>query len=177
MKEIWKKIKGFESYEVSNMGRVRSWRIQGNCKSKSSSPRILKHGKCRGQHEYINLWYRTKQNTRYVHRLVLEAFVGPRQEGMECRHLDGDPHNNRLDNICWGTHEENEKDKVRHGTICRGESVKHSKLKNGEVWLIKRLLFNGFRCKEIAKMFKVSSGCIGSIKTGKKWRHIIYDGE
>jgi hypothetical protein len=53
---------------------------------------------------------------RFVHRLVLEAFVGPCPEGMECRHLDGDPANNRLENLRWGTHRENAADQVRHGT-------------------------------------------------------------
>lgn len=53
---------------------------------------------------------------RLVHRLVLEAFVGPCPEGMECRHLDGNPANNRLDNLCWGTRRENCEDAVRHGT-------------------------------------------------------------
>lgn len=56
---------------------------------------------------------------RYVHHLVLEAFVGPRPEHMEARHLDGDHANNRLDNLSWGTKEENGKDKIRHNPDCR----------------------------------------------------------
>lgn len=50
-----------------------------------------------------------------VHRLILETFVGPPSNGLECRHLDGDPSNNRLDNLVWGTRSENTYDKVRHG--------------------------------------------------------------
>lgn len=53
---------------------------------------------------------------RFVHRLVLEAFVGPCPEGMECRHLDGNPANNKLDNLKWGTRKENQDDSKRHGT-------------------------------------------------------------
>jgi hypothetical protein len=53
---------------------------------------------------------------RLVHRLVLEAFVGPCPEGMLTRHLDGDPANNHLDNLRWGTPAENFADSVRHGT-------------------------------------------------------------
>ena len=55
-------------------------------------------------------------HTRLVHRLVLEAFVGPRPEGMVARHLNGDPGDNRLENLAWGTQSENNYDKVRHGT-------------------------------------------------------------
>ena len=47
----------------------------------------------------------------YVHRLVLEAFVGPCPEGMECRHLEGDTANNALSNLAWGTPQENAADK------------------------------------------------------------------
>lgn len=49
-----------------------------------------------------------------VHRLMLEAFVGP-DDGRQCRHLDGDRANNRLENLVWGTPSENMKDRVRHG--------------------------------------------------------------
>jgi hypothetical protein len=56
------------------------------------------------------------RSNQFVHRLVLAAFVGPCPEGMEVRHLDGNPANTRLANLRYGTHSENELDKVRHGT-------------------------------------------------------------
>lgn len=44
----------------------------------------------------------------YVHRLVLETFVGPCPEGMEARHYpDMDPSNNRLENLSCSTHRKN----------------------------------------------------------------------
>lgn len=48
------------------------------------------------------LFVKIRGRNRRVHRLVLEAFVGPCPPGMECRHLDDDPRNNRLDNLAWG---------------------------------------------------------------------------
>src|SRR5690606_11217835 len=51
-----------------------------------------------------------------VHRLVMEAFVGPLPEGMEVRHLDDDPDNNALSNLVYGTRSENLEDRVRLGT-------------------------------------------------------------
>jgi HNH endonuclease len=55
-----------------------------------------------------------------VDRLVLEAFDRPKPPGMRCRHLDGDPGNNRYpENICWGTHTEEEADKLR---LARGRN-------------------------------------------------------
>jgi hypothetical protein len=57
----------------------------------------------------------------FLHVLILTAFVGPRPEGMWCRHLDGDPGNNALSNLRWGTQRENEADKGRHGRKACGE--------------------------------------------------------
>ena len=58
-----------------------------------------------------------------VHRLVLLAFAGPCPKGMECRHLDGNPQNNNFSNLCWGTHQENMDDRVRHGTLACGDRM------------------------------------------------------
>jgi len=53
----------------------------------------------------------------FVHTLVLTAFVGPRPPSLEARHLNGNPQDNRWpENLAWGTHSENEKDKIKHGT-------------------------------------------------------------
>lgn len=47
---------------------------------------------------------------------MLTAFVGPCPDGMEGCHNDGDPHNNRLDNLRWDTRANNARDAIRHGT-------------------------------------------------------------
>lgn len=69
-----------------------------------------------------------------MHRLLLLAFIGPCPEGMWCRHLDGNPKNNQLDNLCWGTIEENHQDRIRHGTNRPGEENFLSKLTNEQVF-------------------------------------------
>jgi hypothetical protein len=56
-----------------------------------------------------------KNNSRLVHILVLEAFVGPRPDGAYGLHWDDDPSNNRVENLRWGTPSENMYDKVRNG--------------------------------------------------------------
>lgn len=50
-----------------------------------------------------------------VHQLVLIAFAGPAPAGCEVLHNDGNPGNNRLANLRWGTRSENLYDRVRHG--------------------------------------------------------------
>ncbi|AWY05488.1 HNH endonuclease [Gordonia phage Morrissey] len=65
----------------------------------------------------------------WVHRLVLEAFVGPCPSGMETRHLNGNPKDNRLENLVWGTSAENSQDTKNHGYVPpRRESCKHGHL-------------------------------------------------
>lgn len=64
---------------------------------------------------HLAIWL-GRERQRFVHCIVLEAFIGPCPEGMECRHLDGNPANNRIGNLKWGTPAENHADSVRHGT-------------------------------------------------------------
>ncbi len=53
---------------------------------------------------------------RGIHELVDAAFLGPRPEGSQIRHLDGDRRNNTVANLAYGTNGENQADAVRHGT-------------------------------------------------------------
>lgn len=82
--------------------------------------RILKP--CKAGNSHADGYWRVglKDNRRerdaYVHELVLEAFVGPRPDGYTCCHNDGDPFNNHVDNLRWGSRSKNEYDKVFHGT-------------------------------------------------------------
>ncbi len=77
-----------------------------------------------------------------VHRLVLEAFVGLRPDGLECCHEDGDKTNNRLGNLRWDTKLANAADKKRHGTGAgsrlRGEENGNAKLTVHDVREIRR---------------------------------------
>lgn len=68
-----------------------------------------------GRHFQVALSDNGKRHRRYVHHLVLEAFVGPRPEGMRALHRDDDPHNNHVSNLYWGTMRDNALDRVRNG--------------------------------------------------------------
>lgn len=117
--EEWRPVSGYEdAYEVSNHGRVRSLDRElpnSATTTRFLSGRVLKHYVIRYGYHRVTLWKSNKSNRIVVHKLVLEAFVGPKPEGMECRHLDGNPANNHLTNLVWGTSAENKKDIVRHG--------------------------------------------------------------
>lgn len=107
--EEWRVVEIAPDYEVSNWGRVRS--------HKGRKPRILRPwvNPVAGYHQY-NLFVDRRPIYATAHALVLAAFVGPRPDGLCARHLDGNPANNRLDNLAYGTYAENMQDKRRHGT-------------------------------------------------------------
>jgi hypothetical protein len=103
----------------------------------------------------------------------LEAFVGPRPDGMEARHFpDRDPQNCRLDNLTWGTAQENSNDKRAHGSIRRGEQVGTSKLTEKQVRKILTLAAEGRHATEIAPLFCVRLNHIHRIIRGDRWRHV-----
>jgi hypothetical protein len=127
--EEWRDVPGWEGYyQVCNLGMVRSMpRIVesiangGKLCTRLFKGRILAVTSTESGHLFVTLSRGNKPVSRRVHQLVLEAFVGPRPDGMVCRHFpDRDPTNNRLDNIQWGTSEENTADRRVHGTNRNG---------------------------------------------------------
>lgn len=110
--EHWLPVVGYEeAFEVSDRGRVRSLPRPYVPKA-----RILSGSPNKSGHWWVRLSYNGVAVSRTIHSLVMEAFVGPRPEDLETRHLDGDPSNNALDNLCYGTRRENRLDEVRLGT-------------------------------------------------------------
>ncbi len=171
--EIWKQIQGSEGCEVSNLGRVRSYWEVG--KHKMADTPILKALRIGRGNGYLMTTLRLapgNYKTFYVHRLVLNAFKPEPTEKVECRHLDGNKTNNRLENLCWGTRSENIADRLGHGSSNRGSRHGLSKLNEKQVIEIKRLIASGERTGVIARMFKISPPTISGIRNGTRWIHI-----
>lgn len=114
--EQWKPIPGYEgSYAASSHGRVRSLdRITD--RGRKWRGRLLTPTPMKNGYLLVTLWRNGRQRTQLVHRLILAAFHGPCPDGGEALHRDGKRANNRLENLCWGTHSENQFDQVSHGT-------------------------------------------------------------
>lgn len=102
--EEWRPVDGYPGYEVSSLGRVRSWRTHRGV----PGPRILKPG--RGSKGYLVV--RLAGAAQKVHRLVAEAFLGPMPDGLQTRHLDSNNQNNAAANLAYGTQLENMADRV-----------------------------------------------------------------
>lgn len=122
MTESWKSVVGYEGiYEVSDQGRVKSLARtvkHGNGGYKEVPDRILKAHPDRKGYLGVSLHKGSKASRKRftVHSLVARAFIGPRPEGLDVCHNDGDKQNNWVENLRYDTRKENILDAVRHGT-------------------------------------------------------------
>ena len=102
MKELFKDVLGWEGkYQASNTGKIKSLGNEKTRKEKILQPRKWK------SYEKIYLSKDGKRFGYQVHRLIWEAFNGPIQKGMEIDHIDGNPSNNRLENLRAVSHQTN----------------------------------------------------------------------
>ncbi|WP_287257689.1 HNH endonuclease [Mesorhizobium sp.] len=117
----------------------------------------------------------TGQVKRKVHQAVADAFLGPCPPKHEVRHLDGNPANNCVSNLAYGTRAQNVADAIAHGTFTRGEKNGVAKLSDKQVASIKAMLEIGARGVDVAFAFGVSKQAISSIRAGHNWAHIQPD--
>ncbi len=98
-------------YRLDPCGAVYSLTGWRGRKERELSPAVDDDG-----YEYYRVTINGKREKRYTHRLMAHAFLGPRpSEAHEVRHLDGNPRNNRVSNLAWGTRQENADDRRDHG--------------------------------------------------------------
>lgn len=159
MEETWKPVVGFDSYEVSNLGRVRYVRVL--------SPSVTRYG-----YHRVSL-VRDGAPTRghHVHRLVLGAFVGPCPPGMEGCHNNGVRTDNRIENLRWDTRVANFVDRELHGNTARGQRNGNSRLTAEQVKSI-RSMEGKYPAAFVAEMMDSSAGTICNIWRRKTWTHL-----
>ena len=111
----------------------------------------------------ISISHNNRKKTMLSHRLICEAFHGMPQEKLQVRHLDGNPKNNLPANLCWGTQQENWKDRKAHGNGTNGEKHPMSKLTDIQRAEIQQLSKSGKSQRDIAKIYKVSQYAIWNV--------------
>lgn len=103
--EVWKNIKGYENYQVSNFGRVK--RKSGFDESKHyRKEKILKQNNAKGYFQ-VALYKNKKRKDFKVHRLVCNAFLINNKNKKQVNHKDGNKLNNNISNLEWCTPSEN----------------------------------------------------------------------
>ncbi|WP_336974201.1 NUMOD4 motif-containing HNH endonuclease [Sphingobium aromaticiconvertens] len=180
---VWRDIPGYEGlYQASSDGQIRSLdRIvalrgrYGQLVRRKLKGVVLSQTMQEATPGYfrwtVGLSRDGHCSTRLVHQLVMEAFVGPRSSGIEVAHGDGDPLNNRLDNLRYATPAENTADKVAHGTVAQGGRVAGAKLSEDQVRAIKSQK-GRLRLRELAALYGVAESAISRIQNGVRWGHV-----
>jgi HNH endonuclease len=181
--ENTKDIPDFPGYRASQDGKIWScWVVRGPGHGTANGPwhelvpsrQIKKNRPGRYVRVCVLVKHRGKKRTIPVATLVLFTFIGPRPEGLEARHLDGDSQNNVLSNLAWGTSKQNGEDKVRHGTQWRpvGSKCKTAILSDEDIPVIRKLAADGIPQYKIAKQYNVNRVTITHVVTRRSWRHI-----
>lgn len=190
--EVWKPVVGFPGYEVSNMGRLRSYyrkRARGSGKGQgvnawelSDTPVLRKPTRDKSSgYRYTLLRKDGKTYAKRMHCLVLEAFVGPRPvepngQNYQGAHLNGKPGDDWLTNLKWVTAKENASHKVLHGTNFanrrRGENNPSARFTDEQVSNIKQRLSSGEYHGTIAEELGLPKSYIYNIAANKTWVHI-----
>lgn len=178
----WLPVHGLEDlYEVSSNGSVRRKAGTGGS-SEPRKPQISYKGYATIQLPRPD---RLGKQTRSIHSLVAEAFLGHRRDGMQVNHIDGDKLNNNAANLEWVTPSEN----IRHAFAtglakpaarCRPGHKKqqngslnfNSRLNEADVLDILDRLRSGESGPSIASRYRVSKSLIYMIKSGVRWPHL-----
>lgn len=180
--EEWKPVSDYPDYLVSDRGRVMRCRSTHQKRAGQILALVTVQG-----YRKIGLWRDGVCKQVFLHRIMCDAFNGPAPfEGALVRHLDGDPLNNRPENLAWGTHQDNSDDKRAHGRVlsgknhplrkrpefaARGSRVVNAKIDEATARHIKD--WKG-RAKppEVAERLGVSIHIVRKIWSGETWRHV-----
>lgn len=166
---VWKEIAGFEDYEISADGQIRR-RVGG--RGAVAGKNLKWHLQTSTGYPDVRLRKNGKAYSLSVHRLVAAAFLGPRPEGHQIRHLDGNKFNASASNLAYGTPKQNGEDKVAHGRSSKGEKNVKAKLTSDVVLDI----YNGPRGKDqvtrICEKLDISPSSVYRIWSGYRWSHV-----
>ncbi|MGE0652015.1 MAG: NUMOD4 motif-containing HNH endonuclease [Alphaproteobacteria bacterium] len=181
--ERWKVVEGFPDYEISDLGRLRTWRRKSRVwrsprSARRDEPIVTPGSATAGGYRAFILRRpgETKPHRRLAHRLVAFAFLGPPPSAAhtDVAHSDGNPSNNRVSNLRWATHRDNQMDMRRHGTMMDGEKCITAKLTAEQVRAIRQRVAADGRGSQrrISEETGLSPAQICRIVKNTRWRHL-----
>lgn len=170
---MWKQIKGFENYLISDKGEVKSAeRIIHDAAGHTyvHPEKVLKPNKTPNGYQVVYLRANGKTYAKYIHRLVAESFM-PTNDDLVVNHVDGDKSNNNLNNLEWVTYHDNNQHAYDIGLRKKGEQHYLSKLTENDVREI-RSITEKVSYQEIADRYHVSKATIRDVMLYRTWRTI-----
>lgn len=171
--EEWRFVRGYDGrYQVSNLGRVR--RVVSKYGHRCD-PKILRATPCVSRGGYLRIGLREdgRKRLHQVHRLVLEAFIGPPPfAGAQAAHLDNNPQNNDVRNLAWMSCRDNLRMRDAAGTAPKGERNNKAKLTNVSVQDIRRRRAAGESGASLAREYGVCKNTVWNIVHRQNWTHV-----
>lgn len=167
----WRPVPAHPAYEVSERGEVRRTFTFRHYRAGM----LLKQKPNRTGYMVVTLSTDGERRDVFAHRLVALAFVGPPPTAKhQVAHGDGNPKNNRWQNLRWATASENALDRRSHGTVPDRKGEKHpmARLTDELVFAMRRRRGEGAYFREIAKEFGIPKLTVYDAVTGKTWGHI-----
>lgn len=171
----YKTLPGYEGYCFGDDGSVWSCRTTRGALSETWR-RLRGTPSTHYGHIKVEVTYRGQRVVRSFHRLILEAFVGPCPPGLEACHGPGGKTDNRVENLRWGTHESNIRDKVRDGTERYGERSATAKITDVQAAQVIHLRSLGLSYRAISRRTEVPLATVEKIAQRKQWKH-LYRGD
>jgi NUMOD4 motif-containing protein/HNH endonuclease len=172
MTERWLPIEGFEGiYEVSDLGRVR--RVFTRKATKYKAGHILTPTRHRSGYRKVILSNAPAKSQRTMHAIVARAFLGPRPDGCDINHKNGNKTDNRADNLEYISRMGN----IHHamnvlGHSNAGERHGQATLTKEKVVAIRSLRERGKTLSEIANQFGICFQTVSCIARRKSWKHV-----
>lgn len=179
--EEWRAVEGWNGYEVSDMGRIRT---RGRIVKRNNGENFFVAGRIKNlrlssskKYLCVNLSKDGRFQTIQAHRLVAIAFIGGRTEQRKCvNHKDGNGLNNFADNLEWVTYKENSKhsrEVLKHSGASKGEKNGGARLTEQQALDAKRLYkSNQADIPQLAEKFGVHRKSMYRLLTGRNWKHL-----
>jgi predicted XRE-type DNA-binding protein len=171
LRVVFRPLAQWPGYGIDTLGNLWSRKRVGHRGGLINAWRPMTVRPSRYGYMLVDISHEGRTVQKLVHRLVLETFVGPCPENMECCHRDGDATNNRLDNLRWDTRAANSQDSRELGSLAVGSRIATAKLKESQISGIFELRRSGMSQREIAGIYGVHQAQVSRILARKAWSH------
>ncbi len=167
----WRDVIGYERfYRISEFGET----MRVGSKMGAKVGRILSTHFTKNGYKLVDLYGEGGARKKFlVHRLVAAAWIGPRPDGLDVNHKDGNKENNHYGNLEYMTRSDNMLHASRNGLVnyATGENAPTAVMTWGRVREMRRLYVPGkVGYKRLAKQFGISIGAAHCIVKGRTWK-------
>lgn len=151
--EIWRDIKDFFGFQVSNFGRVRSVdrTVSTGTRKRKIIGLILKTNKDKDGYEGVNLKIGSESYRKKVHRLVAEAFISNPNNYPCIDHINGIRNDNNVTNLRWCTVKMNANYELAKKN--RSEAIRQSYINDPNLRVVRAKTFGKSNMKRV-EVFK-----------------------